>query len=40
LIALGNKFPSSQPSDVLIQPSTVEGTLDHATLTVEVICNQ
>lgn len=40
LIAVGNKFPSSKPAAVSILPSTTEGTLDQATLTVWIICNQ
>ena len=28
LIALGNKFPSSQPKTVDIKPAEVQGTLD------------
>lgn len=40
LIALGNKFASSRPADILITPAAQEGTLDHAALTITVICNQ
>jgi hypothetical protein len=40
LIAVGNKFPSSKPSAVSIAPSTTEGVLDQATLTVLIVCNQ
>ena len=40
LSALGDKFASSQPTDIVIQPATEEGMLDHATLTITMICNQ
>jgi hypothetical protein len=40
LIALGNRFASSQPADILVLPAVQEGTLDHATLTITVICSQ
>jgi hypothetical protein len=40
LIAVGNKFLSSRPYAVTIQPATSEGMLDNATLTVWIICNQ
>jgi hypothetical protein len=40
LIAVGNKFPSSKAAAVSILPSAAEGTLDQATLTVWIICNQ
>lgn len=40
LVGLGKEFASSQPADVLIQPATQVGMLDHATLTLTVVCNQ
>jgi hypothetical protein len=40
LIAVGKKFVSSQAVDILIQPATLQGTLDRATLTITIICNQ
>ena len=40
LIAVGDKFPTSRPDAVIINPATVEGMLDHATLTIWIICNQ
>jgi hypothetical protein len=40
LIAVGNKFPSSKAAAVSILPSTTEGLLDQATLTIWIICNQ
>lgn len=40
LIAVGNKFPSSRPDAVRIQPAAAEGMLDYAMLTIRIICNQ
>jgi hypothetical protein len=40
LIAVGNKFPSSRPDVLIIQPAISEGMLDHAALTVWIVCNQ
>jgi uncharacterized membrane-anchored protein YhcB (DUF1043 family) len=40
LIAVGKKFASSQAADVVIQPALLEGALDHATLTITILCPQ
>ncbi|RPJ64296.1 MAG: hypothetical protein EHM12_00010 [Dehalococcoidia bacterium] len=40
LIALGNKFPTSQPTEVEIKPAKVQGTLDAATIKIFVVCNR
>jgi hypothetical protein len=40
LIAVGDKFPSSRPDAVTINPAAAEGMLDHATLTIWITCNQ
>ena len=40
LAAMGNKFPSSMIKTVDIQPAEVQGTLDSATLTIVIVCNQ
>jgi hypothetical protein len=38
--AVGEKFVSSQTVDIMIQPATAEGMLDHATLTIRMVCGQ
>lgn len=40
LIAVGNRFVSSKVAAVSITPAADQGALDHATLTVWIICNQ
>ena len=40
LIDMGNKFASSRPADILIQPATKQGELDHAVLTINILCNE
>jgi len=39
LIAVGNKLPSSQFNNVTINPATVEGELDNASISMQVYCN-
>ena len=39
LIAVGKKLPSSQFNDVTINPATVEGELDNASISMQVYCN-
>lgn len=40
LIAVGMRFPSSKATAISIQPSTLEGMLDVAILTIWIVCNQ
>jgi hypothetical protein len=40
LIAAGNKLPSGQFTDVTINPATVEGELDNASISMQVYCNE
>ncbi len=40
LIEVGNVLPTAQITDVIIQPSQVEGGLDSAILTITVFCNK
>lgn len=40
LTAVGNKFASSQARNIVIQPSVSEGMLDHAELTIAILCAQ
>ena len=40
LTAVGNKFASSQATTITIQPSVTEGMLDHAELTITILCVQ
>jgi hypothetical protein len=40
LIAIGNKFPTSEPTEFEIKPAVVQGTLDSATIKIFVVCNR
>jgi hypothetical protein len=40
LIAVGNKFPTSQPTEVIIKPAQVQGALDSAAIKIFIVCNQ
>jgi hypothetical protein len=40
LIAVGNKLPSSQVSQIIIQPAVEQGKLDKATINLQVVCNR
>ena len=40
LLAAGNRLPSSQFTSVTINPATVEGELDNATINIQVYCNE
>jgi hypothetical protein len=40
LTAVGNKFASSQATNIVIQPALSEGVLDHADLTIMILCAQ
>lgn len=40
LLAIGNKLPSSQISQIVIQPAVEQGKLDKATIKIQVVCNK
>ena len=39
LIAVGNRFPSSQYLNITITPATIEGNLDIASMSIRIMCN-
>jgi hypothetical protein len=39
LIAVGKRFPASQYQDITIKPAAVEGELDMATMSIQIMCN-
>jgi hypothetical protein len=40
LMEIGNKFQTSQPTEVEIKPAQVQGTLDAATIKIFVVCTR
>jgi hypothetical protein len=40
LMAIGNKFLTSEPLEIEIKPAQVQGTLDIATIKIFVVCNR
>jgi len=40
IIAAGNRLPSCQYTSITINPATVEGELDKATVSLQVYCNE
>jgi len=40
LIAVDKRFPSSQYQTINITPATVEGNLDSASITIQILCNR
>ena len=39
LIAVGQRFPSSQYQNITITPATIEGNLDTASISIQILCN-
>ena len=39
LIAVDKRFPSSQYQNITITPATVEGNLDSASISIQILCN-